>query len=65
MCKEDMQARVKEIDGIIVQQGQMAQQINNQIVMLHGAKEELNDWLKKFEEKEKKDKEGEVKDPQC
>lgn len=51
--KEDIENRIKEIDGIIVQQGQLNAQINNNILMLHGAKEELQVWLKRSIEAEK------------
>lgn len=52
--KEEIEARLKEIDSAIIQQGQYVQQMNNQILMFHGAKEELNVWLNKLIEAEKK-----------
>lgn len=48
--KEDIEKRIKELDGAIIQQGQYVQQMNNQILMFHGAKEEYNVMLKKIQE---------------
>lgn len=53
MSKEEIENRIKELDAGIVTQGQYVQQMNNQILMFHGAKEELNVWLKKLSEAEK------------
>lgn len=51
--KEEISARVKELENALTQQTQLVQQVNNQILMIHGAKEELNLMMKKLEEKEK------------
>jgi regulator of replication initiation timing len=53
MNKEEILHRIKEIEAAILQQGQYVQQMNNQILMFHGAKEEYNMQLQRIEEKEK------------
>jgi uncharacterized coiled-coil protein SlyX len=59
--KEEIEARIKELDAAIMQQGQYVQQMNNQILMMHGAKEEWNVCLKKMAEKEKMEAEAKAK----
>lgn len=53
MNKQQIQDRIKEIEAAIMQQGQYVQQMNNQILMFHGAKEELSMHLNKLIEAEK------------
>jgi hypothetical protein len=53
LTKENIEKRLRELDAAIMQQGQYVQQMNNQILMLHGAKEEYNVLLKQLIEAEK------------
>lgn len=53
MNRQKIEERIKEIEAAIVQQGQYVQQMNNQILMFHGAKEEYNMQLKVIDEQEK------------
>lgn len=57
LTKEDIEKRIKELDSAIIQQGQYVQQMNNQILMFHGAKEEYNVMLKQIFESEKMEQE--------
>ena len=50
MKKEEIEVRMKDLDTLIAQQSQLAVQVNNQILMMHGAKQELDVWLKKIDE---------------
>lgn len=53
MKKEEIENRIKEIDAAIAQQGQYIQQMNNQVLMFHGAKQEMTLQLNKLLEAEK------------
>ncbi|HJY22890.1 MAG TPA: hypothetical protein VJ279_08405 [Hanamia sp.] len=55
MNKQEIENRIAKIDELIVQQSQTMNQINNNILMMHGAKQELDVWLKKALEQEKVD----------
>lgn len=53
LTKEKIENRIKELDAAIIQQGHYVQQMNNQILMFHGAKEEYNVLLKQLLESER------------
>lgn len=57
LTKEGIENRIKELESAIVQQGQYVQQMNNQILMFHGAKEEYMVMLKQIQESEKLEQE--------
>lgn len=48
LTKESIEKRIKELDAAILQQGQYVTQMNNQILMFHGAKEEYHALLKQI-----------------
>lgn len=48
-----MEKRIKELGVAIEQQDQTLKQINNNLFMLHGAKQELQSWLNKMVQQEK------------
>lgn len=53
LTKEGIEKRIRELDAAIMTQSQYVQQMNNQILMFHGAKEEYNVLLKQILESEK------------
>lgn len=53
LLKEEIQARVTELQNALQQQQHLVQQVNNNILMIHGAIEEMKLQQHKIEEKEK------------
>lgn len=59
--KEDIEARIQELQAAAVQQQQLVQQVSNQICMIHGAIEEHRLTLAKMDEMAKKEAEEKAK----
>jgi len=64
MEKLEIENRIKELDNLLAQQDQFQRQVGNNILMIHGAKQELDLWLKKINEKEKAEAEA-PKEPEA
>lgn len=55
MEKIEIQSRIQELDALIQQQTQLVGQVNNNLLMLHGARQELDVWVRKILDKEEKE----------
>lgn len=50
--KEQIQARIKELEAVLDQQTKLSGQVERNIMMLHGSIEELKVWVRKIEAEE-------------